>query len=83
MSLPAQLHRMVQNGIPWWQIMYTGIMSTDAVLMIEVSQFSSTLSLTHMLWIYGPCSLVDQPCEQQHCPSSLSENPDPKTRQRF
>jgi hypothetical protein len=44
MSLPAQLHRMVQNGIPWWQIMYTGIMSTDAVLMIEVSQRSSTRS---------------------------------------
>lgn len=36
MQLPAQIHRMVQDGVPWWQIMYTGIMSTDAVLMIEV-----------------------------------------------
>ena len=36
MTLPAQIHAMVQNGIPWWQIVYTGIMSTDAVLMIEV-----------------------------------------------
>ncbi|CAL5219032.1 g791 [Coccomyxa viridis] len=36
MQLPAQIHRMVQDGIPWWQIVYTGIMSTDAVLMIEV-----------------------------------------------
>ena len=36
MSLPAQIHAMVQQGVPWWQIIYTGIMSTDAVLMIEV-----------------------------------------------
>ena len=37
MQLPAQIHSMVQAGVPWWQIVYTGIMSTDAVLMIEVS----------------------------------------------
>ncbi|EIE22050.1 hypothetical protein COCSUDRAFT_56482 [Coccomyxa subellipsoidea C-169] len=36
LALPAQVHAMVQGGIPWWQIMYTGLMSTDAVLMIEV-----------------------------------------------
>lgn len=36
LSLPAQVHAMIQEGIPWWQIMYTGLMSTDAVLMIEV-----------------------------------------------
>ena len=36
MQLPAHIHRMLQDGVPWWQIVYTGIMSTDAVLMIEV-----------------------------------------------
>lgn len=37
LALPAQVHAMIQGGIPWWQIMYTGLMSTDAVLMIEVN----------------------------------------------
>lgn len=41
MSLPAQIHAMVQQGVPWWQIVYTGIMSTDAVLMIEVRMLAS------------------------------------------
>ncbi len=39
MALPGQVHAMIQGGIPWWQIMYTGLMSTDAVLMIEVGPF--------------------------------------------
>ena len=41
MQLPAQIHRVVQDGVPWWQIMYTGLMSTDAVLMIEVGWANS------------------------------------------
>ena len=36
MQLPAQIQQMLQDGVPWWQIVYTGLMSTDAVLMIEV-----------------------------------------------
>lgn len=39
LALPGQVHAMIQGGIPWWQIMYTGLMSTDAVLMIEVGAF--------------------------------------------
>lgn len=47
MTLPAQLHKMVQSGVPWWQIVYTGIMSTDAVLMIEVCIHGISLSASH------------------------------------
>lgn len=51
LALPAQVHAMIQGGIPWWQIMYTGLMSTDAVLMIEVS-LSCGLPYT-ISWTYG------------------------------
>ena len=36
LGLPARIHAMLAGGVPWWQILYTGLMSTDAVLMIEV-----------------------------------------------
>ena len=67
MSLPAQIHAMVQQGVPWWQIIYTGIMSTDAVLMIEVRTsisftphlssapcFQSSRPVLLASWIYHP-----------------------------
>ena len=38
LGLPARIHDMLAGGVPWWQILYTGLMSTDAVLMIEVLQ---------------------------------------------
>lgn len=47
MQLPAQIQSMVQAGVPWWQIVYTGLMSTDAVLMIEVGL--SARAPCHML----------------------------------
>ena len=36
LALPGRIHAMLAGGVPWWQILYTGLMSTDAVLMIEV-----------------------------------------------
>ncbi len=36
LGLPGRVHAMLAGGVPWWQILYTGLMSTDAVLMIEV-----------------------------------------------
>ena len=36
LAVPGKVSAMLAGGVPWWQILYTGLMSTDAVLMIEV-----------------------------------------------
>ncbi len=36
LSYPAELLRLRDAGVPWWQMLYTGVLSTDAVLLIEV-----------------------------------------------
>ena len=35
-SAVAALGHLRDMGVPWWQMLYTGVLSTDAVLLIEV-----------------------------------------------
>ena len=36
LDFPATLLHLQDQGVPWWQMLYTGVLSTDAVLLIEV-----------------------------------------------
>ena len=56
LGLPGKVHAMVAAGIPWWQIMYTGLMSTDAVLMIEARLFRiAARFFPLLLYLPGTC----------------------------
>ena len=65
LSAPAAaadaLGHLRDQGVPWWQMLYTGVLSTDAVLLIEVFALNDVPS-TDAAIIYSMVAPCCGPC---------------------